>query len=105
MSHITDKANAGSVSTSQDLPSAPILTVPARDLPVSVAEKALESLSSPPPFGGDYHELPIFSLIVDDLQKSSIFLFRSFRMGIITCHKVLHMPVPIRCQFRNASPF
>ncbi|KAH0820937.1 hypothetical protein GEV33_001854 [Tenebrio molitor] len=35
------------------LPSAPILTVPIPNLPVSVAEKALESLSSPPPFGGE----------------------------------------------------
>jgi hypothetical protein len=31
------------------LPSAPILTVPIPNLPVSVAEKALESLSSPDP--------------------------------------------------------
>jgi hypothetical protein len=36
MSHITDKANAGSEST--------IHTVPIPNLPVSVAEKALESL-------------------------------------------------------------
>jgi hypothetical protein len=35
------------------LPSAPILTVPIPNLPVGVAEKALESLSSPPPFGGN----------------------------------------------------
>ncbi|KAJ3630141.1 hypothetical protein MTP99_011351 [Tenebrio molitor] len=35
------------------LPSAPILTVPIPNLPVSVAQKALESLSSPPPFGGN----------------------------------------------------
>jgi hypothetical protein len=35
------------------LPSAPILTIPIPNLPVSVAEKALESLSSPPPFGGE----------------------------------------------------
>jgi hypothetical protein len=35
------------------LPSAPILTVPIPNLPVSVAEKALESLSRPPPFGGN----------------------------------------------------
>jgi hypothetical protein len=35
------------------LPSAPILTVPIPNLPVSVAEKALRSLSSPPPFGGN----------------------------------------------------
>jgi hypothetical protein len=34
------------------LHSALILTVPIPNLPVSVAEKALESLSSPPPFGG-----------------------------------------------------
>ncbi|KAJ3617285.1 hypothetical protein MTP99_007379 [Tenebrio molitor] len=34
------------------LPSAPILTVPIPNLPVSVAEKA-ERLSSPPPFGGE----------------------------------------------------
>jgi hypothetical protein len=34
------------------LPSAPILTVPILNLPVSVVEKALESFSSPPPFGG-----------------------------------------------------
>jgi hypothetical protein len=34
------------------LPPAPILTVPIPNLPVSVAEKALESLGSPPPFGG-----------------------------------------------------
>jgi hypothetical protein len=54
MSNISYKANAGSVSTSQyqHLPSAPILTVPIPNLPVSVAEKALESLSSPHPFGG-----------------------------------------------------
>jgi hypothetical protein len=54
MSHITDKANAGwyqPLSTYHP-PSAPILTVPIPILPVSVAEKALESLSSPPPFGG-----------------------------------------------------
>jgi hypothetical protein len=66
-----------------------------------VAEKALENLSNPPSggmtdvsffFGVDCHELPIFSLIVDDLQKSSVFLFHAFRMGNITCHKVLHMP-------------
>ncbi|KAJ3623548.1 hypothetical protein MTP99_019768 [Tenebrio molitor] len=45
---------AGSVSTSQYLPpSAPILTVPIPNLPVSVAQKALESLSSPPPFEGE----------------------------------------------------
>jgi hypothetical protein len=48
MSHITDKANAGSVPLSTyHLPSAPILTVPIPNLPVSVAENALESLSSP----------------------------------------------------------
>ncbi|KAJ3626627.1 hypothetical protein MTP99_017107 [Tenebrio molitor] len=35
------------------LPSAPILTVPIPNLPVSVAEKAVKSLSSPPPFGGN----------------------------------------------------
>jgi hypothetical protein len=35
------------------LPSAPILTVPIPNLPVIVAEKALESLSSPPPSGGN----------------------------------------------------
>jgi hypothetical protein len=35
------------------LPSAPILTVPIPNLPFNVAEKALESLSSPPPFGGN----------------------------------------------------
>jgi hypothetical protein len=35
------------------LPSAPILTVPIPNLPVSVAEKSLERLSSPPPFGGN----------------------------------------------------
>jgi hypothetical protein len=37
------------------LPSEPILTVPIPNLPfiVSVAEEALESLSSPPPFGGE----------------------------------------------------
>jgi hypothetical protein len=55
ISHIKDTANAGSVSNSQyqyHLPSAPILTVPTPILPVSVAENALESLSSPPPFGG-----------------------------------------------------
>jgi hypothetical protein len=54
MSHITDKANAGRINLSgtYHLPSAPILTVPIPILPVSVAEKALESLSSPPPFGG-----------------------------------------------------
>jgi hypothetical protein len=47
MSHITDQANAGSVSTSQ------YFTIPIQNLPVSVAEKALESLSSPPPFEGE----------------------------------------------------
>ncbi|KAH0813396.1 hypothetical protein GEV33_009395 [Tenebrio molitor] len=47
MSNITEKANAGSVSTSQYLP------VPIPNLPVSVVEKALESLSSPPPFRGE----------------------------------------------------
>jgi hypothetical protein len=54
MSHITDKANAGSVPLSTyHLPSAPILTVPIPNLPVSVAENALESLTSPRPlFGG-----------------------------------------------------
>jgi hypothetical protein len=54
MSHITDKENAGSVYqpfSTYHLPSAPILTVPIPNLPVSVTEKALESLSSPPPFG------------------------------------------------------
>ncbi|KAH0814771.1 hypothetical protein GEV33_008019 [Tenebrio molitor] len=35
------------------LPSTPILTVPIPNLPVSVAEKALEILSSPTPSGGD----------------------------------------------------
>jgi hypothetical protein len=34
------------------LPSAAILTVPIPNLPVSAAEKALGSLSTPPPFGG-----------------------------------------------------
>jgi hypothetical protein len=50
MSHITNKANAGSVSNLSvpTIPSAPILTVPIPILPVSVAEKALGSLSSPP---------------------------------------------------------
>jgi hypothetical protein len=52
MSHITDKVNAGSVSTSQYLPSS-FRIHPHRIHPVSVAEKALESLSSPSPFGGD----------------------------------------------------
>jgi hypothetical protein len=106
---ITDKANAGSVSTSQYLPpSSPYLSP---GIFPSVWLKRLWKASATPLrgvsffFGVDYHELPIFSLIVDDLQKSSVFLFQLFRMGIITCHKVLHMPVPIRCQFRNASPF
>jgi hypothetical protein len=35
------------------LPSAPILTVRIPNLPVSVAKKAVESPSSPPPFGGN----------------------------------------------------
>jgi hypothetical protein len=35
------------------IPSAPTLTIPIPNLPVSVAEKALESFSSPPPFGGE----------------------------------------------------
>jgi hypothetical protein len=35
------------------LPSAPILTAPIPKFPVNVAEKALESLSSPPPYGGN----------------------------------------------------
>ncbi|KAH0812775.1 hypothetical protein GEV33_010018 [Tenebrio molitor] len=56
MSHITDKTNAGSVPTSQyqyHLPSAPILTVPILNLPANVAEKALESLSSPSSLEGN----------------------------------------------------
>jgi hypothetical protein len=41
------------------LPSAaPILTVPIPNLSVSVAEKALESLSSPPPFGREWKMYP-----------------------------------------------
>jgi hypothetical protein len=52
MSHITDKAQYQPIST-YHLPSAPILTVPIPNLPVSVAEKGLESLSSPPLFGGN----------------------------------------------------
>ncbi|KAH0813694.1 hypothetical protein GEV33_009096 [Tenebrio molitor] len=48
MSHITDKANAGSVPLSTyHLPSSPILTVRIANLPVSLAENALENLSSP----------------------------------------------------------
>jgi hypothetical protein len=43
------------------LPSAPILTVPILNLPVSVAEKALESLSSPPSFGGNERCIISFS--------------------------------------------
>jgi hypothetical protein len=35
------------------LPSATIFTVPIPNLPVNVAEKALESLSSPPSYGGN----------------------------------------------------
>jgi hypothetical protein len=42
----------GRMNLSVPTTSAPILTVPILILPVSVAEKALESLSSPPPFGG-----------------------------------------------------
>jgi hypothetical protein len=34
-------------------PTTPILTVPIATLPVSVAEKALDGLSSPPPLGRD----------------------------------------------------
>jgi hypothetical protein len=50
---ITDKANAGSVSTSQYLRE-PILTVPIPNLSISVAEKALGKASeAPPPFGGE----------------------------------------------------
>jgi hypothetical protein len=55
ISHITDKVNAGSVSTFKYLPSSfrihPYRTHPEFSQ-VSVAENALESLSSPPPFGG-----------------------------------------------------
>jgi hypothetical protein len=52
-SYITNKADAGSVSTSQYLPPS-FRTVPIPNLPVSVAEKALESLNGPaPPFGGE----------------------------------------------------
>jgi hypothetical protein len=63
-SHMTDMGNAGSVSTSLStyhFPSAPILTMPIPNLPVSVAEKALESLSSPPPFGGEWKMYPFLS--------------------------------------------
>jgi hypothetical protein len=52
LSHITDKANAGSVSTPAPIHT-PIHTVPIPNLPVNVAEKALEGPSSPPPFGGE----------------------------------------------------
>jgi hypothetical protein len=48
--------------TTYHLPSAPILTVPIPNFPVSVTEKALESLSSPPPFGGN--ERCILSLFI-----------------------------------------
>jgi hypothetical protein len=50
MSHITDKANAGSVSISQ------YLTLPIPNLPVNVAENALgKALAArPPPGGGQY---------------------------------------------------
>jgi hypothetical protein len=48
-SHITDKAAE---------PSAPILNVPIPSLPVSVAEKVLESLSSTPSIGGNEKLFP-----------------------------------------------
>jgi hypothetical protein len=53
MSHITDKANAGRINLSE--PTTLLRTHSHRTHPdssVSVAEIALESLSSPPPFGG-----------------------------------------------------
>jgi hypothetical protein len=67
MSHITDKTNAGSVSVSQYLPSSflpSILTVLIPNLPESVADEALESLSSPYPFSGEMKDVsfPLTSL-------------------------------------------
>jgi hypothetical protein len=60
-SHITDKANAGSVFTPQYLPSSfrahPHRTHP--ELPVSVAEKAMESFSSPPSLGGGMKDVSL----------------------------------------------
>jgi hypothetical protein len=50
-SHITNKADAGSVSTSQYL-SPSFRTVPIPNLPVSMPEKALESLNGPAPLRG-----------------------------------------------------
>ncbi|KAH0811227.1 hypothetical protein GEV33_011564 [Tenebrio molitor] len=47
-------SHRGMSTVTYHLPSAPILTVPIPNLPVSVAEKTLENLSSPPPpFGGE----------------------------------------------------
>jgi hypothetical protein len=54
MSHITDKAIAGSVSASA-VPTTfirPIHTIPIPNLSVNQSEGALECLSSPPHFGG-----------------------------------------------------
>jgi hypothetical protein len=50
MSHITDKANAGSVPTSF---LAPDFTVPIPNLPVSVAEKLWKASAARPPSGGN----------------------------------------------------
>jgi hypothetical protein len=43
-------------------PSASILTIPIPNLPVSVTEKAMESLSSPLPFGGNEKCIILFLL-------------------------------------------
>jgi hypothetical protein len=52
------------------LPSAPILTVPFPNLPVSVAEKALESLSSPPSGGNEKCILSFFyQTFIDKSRK------------------------------------
>jgi hypothetical protein len=49
------------------LPSAPILTVPIPNLPVSVAEKALETSAARPPSGG----------MKDENTKFFAYLFRN----------------------------
>jgi hypothetical protein len=54
------------------VPPAPIFTVPIPNLPISVAEKALESLSRPPPFEGGNEKCTLFCSRLQQISKNRI---------------------------------